>query len=59
MPERRWVVTQRRCNHSAFSGYRRTLSRYSAVHCLACRWTWRTRARYADALPDAPEGWWR
>lgn len=22
-------------------------------------WTWRTRARYIDLYPDAPEGWWR
>jgi hypothetical protein len=57
--ERRWEVTQRRCNHSAFAGYRRTPSRFSAVRCAGCRRIWRTAARYVDLLPDAPEGWWR
>lgn len=32
--ERRWVVTDRNCNHSAFSGYQRVPSDYSEVWCL-------------------------
>lgn len=50
-----WVVVQRRCNHSAFNGYRRTPSPYSRVECtaLGCAAAWRTKALYADRLPDA------
>lgn len=49
-----WVVTQRKCNHSAFNGYHRTRSRYSEVHCKApgCGRYWRTDAAYVDTLPD-------
>jgi hypothetical protein len=47
-----WVVIQRNCNHSAFNGYRRTWSRYSAVHCRGCIGIWRTTAAYVDDLPD-------
>lgn len=42
-----------RANHSAFSGYRRTTSRYSAVHCRNCGRIWRTKAAYVDELPMA------
>ncbi|GAA3085622.1 hypothetical protein GCM10020000_88090 [Streptomyces olivoverticillatus] len=50
-----WVVLQRRCNHSAFNGYRRTPSAYSRVLCTApgCAAAWRTKAAYVDDLPDA------
>lgn len=50
---KRWAVTQRRCNHSAFNGYRETPSAYSEVVCLNCHARWRTKAAYVDALPDA------
>lgn len=49
-----WVVLQRRCNHSAFNGYRRTPSAYSDIACEAdgCIARWRTKAAYVDDLPD-------
>jgi hypothetical protein len=50
-----WRVTAYRCNHSAFSGYRSTPSRYSEVMCDldagGCGVRWRTKARYVDELP--------
>lgn len=50
--ERRWRVIQYRCNHSAFSGYRRTPSDYSSLTCDApgCVGHWRTKSAYADAI---------
>lgn len=50
-----WVVLQRKCNFSAFNGYRRTRSAYSSVECQApgCGRVWRTKAAYVDGLPDA------
>jgi hypothetical protein len=59
--ERRWAVAQRRCNHSAFNGYHRTPSEWSAVVCLnpSCSGSWRTKARYVDQLPDAGNDYWR
>lgn len=53
----RWVVLDRLCHHSAFSGYRRTLSDYSSLVCLGCGSIWRTRAAYVGTLPDAPADW--
>jgi hypothetical protein len=50
--ERNWIVLQRECNYSAFSGYRRTDSDYSCVYCKSCRAIGRTRARYVSVLPD-------
>ena len=50
--ERRWVVVQRRCNYSAFNGYRYTWSRYSLVRCTGCEALWRTKAGYVGRLPD-------
>ncbi len=50
--DRNWVVLQRHCNHSAFSGYRRTLSMYSQVLCNSCRAHWRTKALYVIHLQD-------
>lgn len=49
-----WVVLQRKCNYSAFSGYHFTESDYSAVQCQApgCGRVWRTKAAYVDKLPD-------
>jgi hypothetical protein len=55
LAERAWRVSQYRCNHSAFNGYKRTPSRYSAITCLKCRAWWRTTAAYADALPNLTE----
>lgn len=51
-----WVVVQRNCNYSAFSGYHRTPSDYSGVQCLACGRYWRTKAGYVKGLPDAGSG---
>lgn len=48
------VVVHRRCNFSAFNGYRRTWSAYSLVRCTRCSHYWRTRASYVDSAPDAP-----
>jgi hypothetical protein len=55
--DRRWVVLQRRCNHSAFSGYRHTPSDYSEVACLSCFAIGRTKAAFVDALPDDHGQW--
>ena len=49
------VVDVRRANYSAFNGYKRTPSSYSAVRCTACGACWRTDAKYVNELPDAPE----
>ena len=53
-----WVVTQYKCNHSAFNGYHYTSSDYSAVICNGpginnngCRGCWRTKADYVEDLP--------
>ncbi len=50
----RWVVLLRRCNYSAFNGYRYTPRAYSTVMCPECDHSWRTRAAYVDRLPDLP-----
>lgn len=47
-----WRVEVRNANHSAFSGYRRTPSRYSRIRCLQCGHVWRTKAKYVAELPD-------
>lgn len=41
-----WRVVDRECNYSAFNGYKRTPSAYSAVRCLLCGAWWRTKAAY-------------
>jgi hypothetical protein len=51
-----WVVVQRECNFSAFSGYRQTPSDYSGIRCTRCDRYWRTRAKYVRSLPDAGYG---
>lgn len=56
--ERRWRVTQRYCNHSAFNGYRFTPSDYSTVFCLECHALGRTKAGYVDQLPDITNEEW-
>jgi hypothetical protein len=48
-----WRVLMRNANRSAFNGYRRTTSDYSAVHCPVCHLAWRTKAAYVATLPDA------
>lgn len=53
LAERNWRVYQRYCNHSAFSGYHYTPSRYSALCCESCRAHWRTTAAYVDKVRDA------
>lgn len=53
--ERNWVVTQRKCNHSAFNGYHYTPSDYSSIKCLECGAIWRTKATYVSKLRD-PRG---
>lgn len=50
-----WVVVHYRCNYSAFSGYKRTTSDYSAVKCLKCLSRWRTKADYVLLLPKEGE----
>lgn len=64
LAERRWVVIQRNCNYSAFSGYHFTPSDYSCVQCHACGTAWRTKAGYVTDLVDgknvyelAPSEW--
>ncbi len=49
-----WVVIQRNCNFSAFSGYHETPSDYSAVQCqmTGCFRIWRTKAAYVETLRD-------
>jgi hypothetical protein len=46
----KWRITQFRCNHSAFNGYRRTPSDYSGIRCLECGSFWRTKAKYVEEL---------
>lgn len=55
LKERRWVVVQRQCNHSAFSGYYWTPSEYSEVLCLNCDAIGRTKADYVFDLRDATD----
>ncbi len=50
--DRNWVVFQRYCNHSAFSGYHRTPSDYSSVGCNTCGTWGRTKAAYVAQLRD-------
>ena len=54
----KWRVADRNCNYSAFSGYHYTPSNYSRVVCIACKHTWRTRARYVGGLLDLQTGEW-
>lgn len=53
------MVTMRECNYSAFNGYHWTPSAYSAVRCVWCGSTWRTKGKYVARKPDAPDGWER
>ena len=50
--ERKWVVIDRNCNHSAFNGYHCTPSTYSALNCQSCGSVWRTDAKYVADLSD-------
>ena len=50
--KRRWVVVRRRCNFSAFNGYKWRPSEYSLLHCRACKATGRTKARYVEDIRD-------
>lgn len=50
--KKNWVVVDRHCNYSAFNGYRGTHSAYSAVRCLVCLFSWRTKSDYVASLPD-------
>ena len=52
--ERRWLVLDRNCHHSAFAGYQWTYSDYSTVSCEACGATGRTKAAYVAQLKDRP-----
>lgn len=47
-----WIVIHRRCNYSAFNGYKRTPSAYSLVGCKECSKLWRTKAKYVWRLSD-------
>jgi hypothetical protein len=53
--DRRWVITQYQCNHSAFSGYKKTHSAYSEILCLCCGARWRTKAEYVLYLDRATD----
>lgn len=53
LADRRWYVTARHCNYSAFNGYHYTPSDYSEVRCSCCRCSWRTKAQYVNRLRDA------
>jgi hypothetical protein len=46
------VVTKRRYNTSAFNGYRYAASAYSSVECTVHNRSWRTKAKYVEALED-------
>ncbi len=48
--ERKWLVRQFMCNHSAFNGYHWTPSDYSAINCTECGAVWRTKADYVFNL---------
>jgi hypothetical protein len=49
----RHVVSARKCNFSAFNGYRQTPSRFSEVLCIDEALRWRSAAAMVDLLPDA------
>lgn len=51
-PGRLWRVTDRNGNRSAFNGYHWQASQWSAVVCLRCGCSWRTKANYVDRLLD-------
>lgn len=51
--ERAWRVLQRLSNRSAFNGGHYTPSDWSAICCLRCRASWRTKATYVYSLKDA------
>ncbi len=51
------MVTDYRCNYSAFNGYHFAPSDYSRVWCLRCGGTWRTKAAYVEDAYNAPKGW--
>lgn len=50
-----WVVVDRQCHFSAFSGYHYTPSDYSCVRCQTCGRFWRTKAAYVGELPSEPQ----
>lgn len=52
--DRAWVVVQRQCNHSAFSGYAYTPSDWSCIWCKGCHALGRTKAKYVSLLKDGP-----
>lgn len=51
-PGRLWRVIQRECNCSAFNGYAWRHSVYSALVCLRCGASWRTKAAYVVITED-------
>jgi len=55
---RKWFVTQRNENTSAFNGYHPQYSKYSTVVCSQCLGNGRTKANYVKMLKDAPEDWY-
>lgn len=50
-----WRVIDRKCNYSAFNGYRKTESEYSLIRCNNCKSRWRTKAKYVEKLKDLKE----
>lgn len=49
----RHVVTVRKANYSAFSGYHYTPSDWSEIRCVATGQRWRSKSAHVDRLPDA------
>lgn len=45
-----WRVVHYKCNYSAFSGYKKTPSDYSALRCTKCGARWRTNAAYVSSI---------
>jgi len=52
------IVTHRCARRSAFDGYQERRSDWSAVQCVWCGVSWRTKAKYVSARKNAPEKYW-
>lgn len=48
----RWRVLHRKCNYSAFNGYKYTPSDYSCLVCLECSRVWRSKSNYVKFISD-------
>lgn len=45
-----WRVVDRCCNYSKYNGRRYTPSEYSALVCLTCHASWRSKGDYVDRV---------